>query len=78
MTPILPRFNAAIQRVEDEKRLARILLETRADLPDDKKHTYATAPGDTRKLRGIPAIGRGVAGAMPRTNPASSLARGFA
>jgi hypothetical protein len=29
----------------------------------------ATAPGDTRKLRGIPAIARGVAGHIPGTNP---------
>jgi hypothetical protein len=31
--------------------------------------TIATAPGDTRKLRGIPAIGYGVAGAIPGTAP---------
>jgi hypothetical protein len=29
----------------------------------------ATAPGDTRKLRGIPAIARGVTGAIPGTTP---------
>lgn len=29
----------------------------------------ATAGGDERKLRGIPAIGRGVAGAIPGTSP---------
>lgn len=78
MSPILPRFNAAMQRIDDERKLAKILLESGADLPDDRKHSHATAPGDTRKLRGIPAIGRGVAGVMPRTNPTSELARGFA
>lgn len=31
--------------------------------------TTATAPGDTRKLRGIPAIGYGVAGAINGTAP---------
>jgi hypothetical protein len=29
----------------------------------------ATAAGDSRKLRGIPAIGRGVAGAVNGTSP---------
>lgn len=29
----------------------------------------ATAGGDERKLRGIPAIGRGVSGAIPNTSP---------
>lgn len=29
----------------------------------------ATAGGDERKLRGIPAIGRGVGGAIPGTRP---------
>ncbi len=31
--------------------------------------THSTAPGDTRKLRGIPAIGYGVAGAITGTAP---------
>lgn len=31
----------------------------------------ATAGGDARKLRGIPAIARGVAGAIPGTSPHS-------
>jgi hypothetical protein len=29
----------------------------------------ATSGGDERKLRGIPAIGRGVAGAIPGSSP---------
>ncbi len=35
----------------------------------------ATAPGDSRKLRGIPAIGRNVQGAVPGTNPGDNLWR---
>lgn len=34
------------------------------------QQTYrSTAAGDERKLRGIPAIGRGVTGAIPGTSP---------
>jgi hypothetical protein len=33
----------------------------------------STAPGDSRKLRGIPAIGRGVSGAIRDTRPGDSL-----
>ena len=33
--------------------------------------TFATAAGDERKLRGIPAIARGVAGVIPGTSPHS-------
>jgi hypothetical protein len=29
----------------------------------------ATAGGDPRRLRGLPAIGRGVSGAIPGTSP---------
>jgi hypothetical protein len=31
--------------------------------------TFGTPAGDERKLRGIPAIGRNVAGAIPGTSP---------
>lgn len=36
---------------------------------DSKTVTRATAAGDHRKLRGIPAIARGVPGAQPGTIP---------
>ncbi len=34
-----------------------------------------TNGGDSEKLRGIPAIGRGVAGAIPKTNPLQETIR---
>ena len=38
--------------------------------------TYANTPGgDARKLRGIPAIGRNVRGAVPGTIPGDNLWR---
>lgn len=35
----------------------------------------ATAAGDSRKLRGIPAIARGVSGAVPGTQPEAAATR---
>lgn len=46
--------------------LARVTLETSVE---ERPVTGATAGGDERKLRGIPAIGRGVAGAIPGSSP---------
>lgn len=72
MSLILPRFYAAMQRIEDERRLGRILLEsTTAEVPPTVAR--ATLPGDTRRLRGIPCIARGVRGASPGTNPSDAL-----
>lgn len=34
-----------------------------------RRHEPATLGGDPRRLRGIPAIGRGVTGAIPGTRP---------
>lgn len=46
---------------------ARIALET--STIEATTITSATAGGDERRLRGIPAIGRGVAGHIPGTRP---------
>lgn len=37
--------------------------------------THSADPGDNRTLRGIPAIGRGVAGVSPGTRPDAILDR---
>lgn len=50
-----------------DRQTARIALETSTDLPPITNR--ATPAGDERKLRGIPAIGRGVQGAIPGTRP---------
>lgn len=57
-----------LEAVRLQQQQARILREAalEADLPAT---TSATLPGDTRKLRGIPAIGRGVSGCIPDTQP---------
>jgi hypothetical protein len=58
---------------ELQKHHAQILAEILADLPDEDPltlHTHRSSNGgDSKKLRGIPAIGRNVAGAIPGTTP---------
>lgn len=54
------------EQVDQRRRLDRIQAETVVE----SAPTRGTAAGDERKLRGIPAIGRGVAGCIPGTNPA--------
>jgi hypothetical protein len=65
MTPILRRFNQAIEKHEDQQKLGRILLETGTPSTTVAR---ATLPGDTRRLRGIPVAG-GACGTSPGTDP---------
>lgn len=58
-----------IEAARLEAQQAQILRELAQDTTLDDVPSKATAPGDTRKLRGIPAIGRGVAGAIPGSVP---------
>ena len=52
------------------RQLADILLDIDPNEPAIKEKRYrATAAGDERKLRGIPAIARGVPGAIPGSSP---------
>lgn len=70
MTQILGRFNRQQQRIHDEQKIARIVLES-GGLPDGteiKTTTRATLPGDSRRLRGIPVAG-GACGTSPGTDP---------
>lgn len=67
MSRILPRYLDNDKAAWDQK-LARILIEVGEPAPASK--TFRSAPaGDERTLRGIPAIGRNVAGAIPGTSP---------
>jgi hypothetical protein len=55
------------------QRQAEQLSEVLTDLePVDVKTYRTTAAGDQRKLRGIPAIGRGVTGAIPGSVPGAT------
>lgn len=72
MTHVLPRFFAALERLEDERKIGQILLEAAvADTPATVAR--ATLPGDHRRLRGIPCVARGVAGVAPGTHPLAAL-----
>jgi hypothetical protein len=69
----MPTFSLAQKHAEldthNAKLLIRIAKETQtSDLPITSR-PGATAGGDERKLRGIPTIARGVAGAIPGTSP---------
>lgn len=68
MSHTLRRYHAHRERIEDERNIARIILETGGNAPPPR-HAGATAGGDERKLRGIPAIARGVPGHIPGTRP---------
>ncbi len=66
----------AYQRITDEleqqrQALNRILNEPIEQNTDGKK--FYSTHGDERRLRGIPAIGRGVTGAIPGTRPEDSV-----
>lgn len=56
---------------------ARVLAEALRDADPDEledRHRYiATAAGDERRLRGIPALARGVGSAIPGTSPLQAL-----
>lgn len=68
MSQVLPRYLDL--RADDERKLARILLETGDPAPITTT-TRATLPGDTRRLRGIPVAG-GACGTSPGTDPLTS------
>lgn len=52
-------------RIEIERHAARVIL---AD-PDTVAANPRRLPGDQRALRGLPAVGRGIGGAIPGTRP---------
>lgn len=72
--PLLPRFNRFTEKLEDERKIAKVLMESDgAEIPPTV--TRATLPGDNRRLRGIPCVARGVAGVSPGTDPLGYVVR---
>lgn len=65
----LPRFHRHTQAAHDAARLAAILLETGEPAPPNLIRTGTHLAVDAIRLRGIPAIGRGVSGAVPGSVP---------
>lgn len=74
--PVEAALQRAAQRQQREEQLARIVISTDDTMIDPlaiATTSRATLPGDTRRLRGIPAIGYGVSGAIPGTSPHNRL-----
>jgi hypothetical protein len=70
---ILERFRRAQAEREAREQVDLILREV-GELDDDAPlELRGTAAGDSRRLRGLPAIGRGVSGTMPGTSPHGAL-----
>ena len=71
----MPRYDAAKQRIEDERKLEAILLEAEAAPPDSNGKVYRrSADGHNRdRRRGLPVVSKGVGGASPGTDPLGAL-----
>ena len=71
------RLVLAVRRAQLEAEQARILAELAAEAAeaDDDVPMRATPVGDWRRMRGLPMIGRGVAGAVSGSNPEREVVR---
>lgn len=65
----MSRFPQYLRRRHAAQDEANIQRATRTQVDEDLKIYRTTAAGDSCKLRGIPAIGRGVTGAIEGTSP---------
>lgn len=74
MSHLLPRFHAASERIEDERKIGRVILNSgEAPEPVKNPRRALAKPGDPRVLRAIPVIARGVGGTVPGTEPLAAL-----
>jgi hypothetical protein len=71
----VPTFTLLAKHAALDAANAQLLaqLAREADVHTPMRPTAATAGGDEAKLRGLPAIGRGVSGAIRGTKPGASL-----
>jgi hypothetical protein len=67
--PRLPRFAAMAERIADARRIAEIVLEAETAEPVTSQAARSTPAGAEARLRGVPAIGRGVRGAITGSVP---------
>ena len=68
----LPRFYRAQLQIEDERKLAKIILE--AEEGDEIPRLVNGADGHNwERRRGLPLISKGVGGAMRGTDPLGAL-----
>lgn len=66
---MMPTFSLAMRNAHLDAHNAQRLREFSREAGPTEMRPGATAGGDERKLRGIPSIARGVAGAIPGTSP---------
>lgn len=71
------RINRHLRRAQENARtaklVARIARDTGGDLAQERKKLHAWTPSDSITLRGIPAVGRSVAGAIRHTRPTDCI-----
>lgn len=68
----LPRFYQAQLQIEDERKLAKIILE--AEQTDEAPRLVNGADGHHwARRRGLPLISKGTRGTMPGTDPLGAL-----
>jgi hypothetical protein len=70
--PLLPRFYASNLKAENAARVAKIVADAAGDdtaNPEQPAFRGDALLVDRERLRGIPAIGPGVRGAIAGTNP---------
>lgn len=66
----MPSIALAIVRRQLDERYAKMLVHFARETGHAQPERFQSKlPGDTRALRGIPAIGPGVTGAIPGTSP---------
>lgn len=73
----MPRIRTNAERARLEADQAALIAHAlrEGDPTNPIRHAPATLGGDPRRLRGIPAIGRGVTGAINHTDPERALLR---
>jgi hypothetical protein len=70
LMPLLPRYHRHQEHASDQHAIAQAVANaTGADTHQPASVPRATLPGDSRRLRGIPAIGQSVTGATPGSIP---------
>jgi hypothetical protein len=66
------RLAAAFRRAELDAQAARNVREI-LEAGEEPPANPRALPGDKQRLRGIPAVGHGVSGAIPGTHPVGAL-----
>jgi len=73
----LPRFYRWQEQLEDERKLAKILLESGGSLDEvaGPKLVNGADGHNWQRMRGLPIVAKGVRGVAPGTDPVGELLR---